>query len=141
VAEGGTIAGEYRIPKDSVAGRQRLEATLETRRQAEPGEDYRPLRREWCLGDEGFRKELLAQVNEGLGPNHFGPERAESQVEKAEHIVHEELVRRGWKEDDLRRRKKGDPAKVRVAQRLRRRRWLRWGGSPRGCTWQHGSSE
>ena len=45
--------------------------------------------------------------------------RAESRAEKAERIVQEELARHGWKEDDLSRRKKGDPAKVRVAQRLR----------------------
>ena len=75
--------------------------------------------RGWCLGDEAFRKELLARVNEGLGQNHFGPERAQSQAEKAERIVQEELRCRGWKEDDLGRCKKGDLAKVRMAQRLR----------------------
>lgn len=113
------LLGEYRIPKDSGAGRQRLEAALEARRQAEAGEDYRSIRRGWCLGDETFRKELLAQVNEGLGPNHFGPERAESQADQAERIVREEMERRGWTEADLSRRMKGDLAKVRVAQRLR----------------------
>jgi putative transposase len=113
------LLGEYRIPKDSVAGRQQLEAALEARRQAEASEDYRSIRRGWCLGDEAFRKELLAQVNEGLGRNHFGPERAESQAEQAERIVQEELRRCGWKEDQLGRCQKGDLAKVRMAQRLR----------------------
>jgi putative transposase len=113
------LLGEYRIPKDSRAGRQQLQAALEARRQAEASADYRSIRRGWCLGDEAFRKELLAQVGHSLGQNHFGPERAESQVEKAERVVREELRRRGWNDDDLSRSKKGDLSKVRVAQRLR----------------------
>jgi hypothetical protein len=113
------LLGEYRIPRDSVAGRQQLEAALEARRRAEASEDYQSIRRGWCLGDEAFRKELLAQVNEGLGQYHFGPERAESQTVKAERIVQEELQRRRWDEGDLGRSKKGDVAKVRMAQRLR----------------------
>jgi putative transposase len=113
------LLGEYRISKDSVAGRKQLEAALEARRQAGASEDYGSVRRGWCLGDEAFRKELLAQVSECLGQSHFGPERAESQAEKAERIVQKELRRCGWKEDDLGRCKKGDLAKVQVAQRLR----------------------
>lgn len=74
----------------------------------------------------------MAQVNEGLGPNHFGPERAESQADKAERIVREELMRRGWKEVDLSRRPKGDLAKVRMAQRLREETMVTLGGSPDG---------
>jgi hypothetical protein len=76
-------------------------------------------RRGWCLGGEQFRQELLAQVDRQLGALHFGPERAESQEARAERQVQEELQRLGWKETDLAARRKGDPAKVRLAQRLR----------------------
>ena len=34
-----------------------------------------------------FRRELLAQVEEGTGPNHYGLERQESGEEKAQRIV------------------------------------------------------
>ena len=97
-----------------------MEMALEGRRRAEASEDYRSIRRGWCLGDEAFQKELLAQVNEGLGANHFGPERAGSQAEKAERVVQEELRRLRWTDADLIRRKKGDLAKVRMANRLRK---------------------
>ena len=58
------LLGEYRIPKDSVAGREVLEQAVEARRGAEAGAEYKAIRRGWCLGEESFRKELLAQMTE-----------------------------------------------------------------------------
>jgi REP element-mobilizing transposase RayT len=72
------LLGEYRIPQDSVAGRRHLATELEQRRAAEDGTDYRPVRRGWCLGNEAFRKELLAQMSERVGENHYAEERRES---------------------------------------------------------------
>src|SRR5487761_2258172 len=46
------VLGEWGIPKDSPAGRQRLEQALEARRGAEEGEEFKPIRRGWCLGEE-----------------------------------------------------------------------------------------
>jgi len=66
------LLGEYRIPKDSVAGRRELEAALEERRVAETGTDYQRVRRGWCLESESFRKELLGQMKERLGAEHYG---------------------------------------------------------------------
>ena len=54
------LLGECGIPKDSPAGRQQLERMLEERRRAEEGEEFEPIRRGWCLGEETFRQELLA---------------------------------------------------------------------------------
>jgi hypothetical protein len=94
---------------------------MELRRQAEnePGQ-YKPLRRGWCFGDKGFRKELLGQMAERVGESHYGAERQESGEEKAEQIVAEELKRRKWEEANLMKRRKGDPEKVKMALRLRR---------------------
>jgi hypothetical protein len=40
------LLGEWGIPKDSPAGRQRLERrALEERRRAEEGEEFKPIRR------------------------------------------------------------------------------------------------
>jgi REP element-mobilizing transposase RayT len=91
------LMGEYHIPKDSAAGRRHMERTLEERRGGERGGDYGPLRRGWCLGRESFRKELLGQMKEGMGAEHYGAERQETMEAYAEGIVAAELKRRRCK--------------------------------------------
>jgi putative transposase len=113
------LLGEYRIPKDSAAGRRQLEVALEQRRAAEAGRDYKPVRRGWCLGPKSFRQELLEQMKEQLGPEHYGEERQETAEAQAEDVVAEELKRRRWGEQELERRAKGDAGKVAMAVRLR----------------------
>jgi REP element-mobilizing transposase RayT len=113
------LLGENRIPLDSTAGRRQLEAALEERRAEETGADYKRVRRGWCLGDEAFRKELLGQMKERMGAEHYGTERQETAEAQAEGIVAEELKRRHWREEDLGRRAKGDAVKVALAARLR----------------------
>ena len=113
------LLGEWGIPKDSPAGRQRLEQALEERRGSEEGEEFKPIRRGWCLGEETFRQELLAQMSERIGAEHFGQERAETAEALAEQIITEELKRRRWQEADLKTRPKGDAEKVALAARLR----------------------
>ena len=71
------------------------------------------------LGSEAFRQELLAAVVERVGPNHYGAQRQETGLQKAERIVKEEIERLGWDEDQLRARRKGHRSKVMLARRLR----------------------
>jgi len=71
------------------------------------------------LGGETFRKELLAQISEKRGAEHYGQEVRESAEEKADRIVKEELEKLGWQEADLIRRRKGDREKLGIALRLR----------------------
>jgi REP element-mobilizing transposase RayT len=113
------LLGEWGIPKDSPAGRQRLEQALEARRGAEAGEELRAIRRGWCLGEETFRRELLARMTERMGAEHYGAERAETAEARAEQIIGEELKRLGWDAAELQNRPKGDAAKVALAARLR----------------------
>jgi REP element-mobilizing transposase RayT len=113
------LLGEYRIPQDSAAGRRVLEQALEARRAAETGADYKTIRRGWCFGEKTFRQELLVQMTERLGAEHYGEERWETDVEKAERIVRAELKARRWQETDLTKRAKGDLDKVKIAGRLR----------------------
>ena len=61
------LLGAWGIPEDSPVGRQRLEWALEERRGAEDGEEFKPIRRGWCLGEEKFREELLTQMSERTG--------------------------------------------------------------------------
>ena len=85
------LLGEWGIPEDSPAGRQRLELALEERRGEEEGEEFKPIRRGWCLGEEKFREELLTQMSERMGAEHYGEERAETAEALVELIIAEEL--------------------------------------------------
>lgn len=114
------LLGEYRIPQDSAAGRRALERALEERRAAAEATEYKQVRRGWCFGAEGFRKELLGQMKEQMGAEHYGAERQESAEQHAEGIVVKEMQRRRWKEAELERRAKGDAGKVAIAKRLRK---------------------
>jgi len=114
------LLGEHGIPKDSPAGREEFEKRMELRRAAEDGEEFKPLVRGWCLGSEAFRAELLAQVSEKAGAEHFGQEIRESAEAKAERMVLEELKKLGWRREELGKRRKGDAEKVRIALRLRK---------------------
>ncbi|MCP5518735.1 MAG: transposase [Verrucomicrobiales bacterium] len=113
------LLGEHGIGRESAAGRRELERRVEGRRAGEAGADYRPLRRGWCLGAERFREELLEQMEEGMGAEHYGEERRETMQARAERMVAEELQALGWREEDLAHRPKGDPGKVAMAVRLR----------------------
>ena len=113
------LLGENRIPRDSSAGRRQLEAVLEKRRAEESGSDYKRVRRGWFLGDKSFRKELLEQMKERVGAEHYGEERAETAEAQAEAIVLEEMKRRRWQEQDLGLRTKGEAVKVALGARLR----------------------
>src|SRR5688572_14459852 len=73
----------------------------------------------WFFGEQALKKELLGQMSEWLGPEHYGQERQAGQEEKAQRVVREELRRRGWTERALRERRKGDREKVKIAGRLR----------------------
>ena len=113
------LLGEKGIPKDSEAGRRQFGLQMERRRAEESGADYEQIRRDWVLGSEAFRQELLAAAVERVGPSHYGAERQETGLQKAERIVQGEIQRLGWDEDELRARRKGDRAKVMLARRLR----------------------
>ena len=114
------LLGEYRIPQDSAAGRRHLAEQVELRRNAEEGGDFRAIRRGWFFGNAALKQELLAQVSAKTGQRHYGELVQESAEAAAERIVTKEFTRRKWDEDVLAARRKGDPAKVAIAQRLRR---------------------
>ena len=59
-------------------------------------------------------------MQEKRGANHYGEERFETDEAKALRIMADELRRRGWDEEALRRRSKSSRDKVKIAARLRR---------------------
>jgi len=116
----GRLLGEMGIPKDSAAGRRQFERMMEARRQLDDPETFKALRRGWYLGDKTFRAELLEQMSEKTGVELYGKEQRETDEQRAERIVTEELERGGCNETDLSLRPKGDPVKIAVARRLRK---------------------
>lgn len=113
------LLGAMDIPKDSAAGRRRLEQLIEERRNNEEDSEYRLIRRGWCLGSDDFRRELLEYASRQLKQEHYGELRRESDEAKAERVLKEELNKRGWQESDLQAKAKGDNEKLIIAIRLR----------------------
>lgn len=113
------LLGEWGIPKDSPAGRRRFGQVMEHRREQEsPETDWKAVERGWCLGDEEFRAELLAQVQEQRG-DHYGEELRQADEAHAQALLEKELKQRGWTEQELAGRRKADPEKLKIAWRLR----------------------
>lgn len=114
------MLGAHGIQKDTAAGRQEFERRMEARRAAEANEEeWKALRRGWCLGSEDFKQQLLEKMEVTLGEHHSGELKRESAEAKAGRIIGEELRRLGWTQADLALRLKGDPAKMALARRLR----------------------
>jgi putative transposase len=113
------LLGELGIPRDSPAGREQLEQHLETRRAQEDGDEFKLIRRGWCLGGETFRRELLASAHTRATESHPAETRREATGEKARRLLHEELDKLGWTGAELAQRAKGDARKIRMAERLR----------------------
>ncbi len=63
---------------------------------------------------------MLALMDGKLGENHSGQLRQETAEAKAERIMAEELLWRGWTGADLAARRKSDPDKLAISARLRR---------------------
>lgn len=115
------LLGEHGIPADTAAGRAQFEHWMERRRQEETDpEASKALRRGWCLGGSAFKREMLLRMERGLGEHHAGELHQGCARAKAEQIVTEELKRLGWKEPDLKSRRRNDPDKLAMAARLRR---------------------
>ncbi len=114
------VLGAHGIQEDT-ALRKQFEERMERRRQSEAEDaEWEPLKRGWRIGSEDFKKQLLEKMEEGLGENHSGELRRESADAKAERIIGEELQGLGWTPGELALRRKGDPAKLALANRLRR---------------------
>jgi len=113
------LLGEWRIPKDSAAGRRVFAQGMERRRSEDLRAEFKPVERGWCLGDEEFRCELLEQVSKVPGSSLYGEAVQEAVEARAERMLAESLKAMGWTEKDLTTRRKGAPEKVKLAVKLR----------------------
>ncbi len=62
----------------------------------------------------------MAAATERVSLSHYGAERQETDLAKAQRIVREELGCRGWTEQEMSGCAKGHPEKVAMARRLRK---------------------
>lgn len=113
------LLGEHGLPIDTKATRREFTRRMEATRGAETDEEWKAVRRGWCLGGREFREDLLKAMRGSVGMHHGGEERREGEESWAEQLVGEELRRLRWTAADLARRRKGDLKKVRLARRLR----------------------
>ncbi|HYG34762.1 MAG TPA: transposase [Clostridia bacterium] len=113
------VLGECGIPGDTSAGRERFAQVMEQRRHEAVEDDYKPIRRGWCVGSAEFKAELLAQASQQIGPNHFGQERHETGEQKAARILAEELAGLGLTLAEVQSRPGCSQVKLRIARRLR----------------------
>jgi REP element-mobilizing transposase RayT len=115
------LLGEHGIGQDTEAGRREFERRMEARRAQEgDAEQWKGLRRGWCLGSQPFKQSLLERLHGQLGPNHAAEMRQEADRARAAGIIEAELNGLQWKEADLSSRAKSDPGKLALAARLRR---------------------
>ena len=114
------LLGELGIQRDDAAGRRRLAEAMEERRGKDQPGAWKSLRRGWFFGGVSLKEQLLERMGGAMGEHHGGEQRQESDAQKAQRLVSEELRRRGWTEQDLETRLKTDAAKVKMAARLRR---------------------
>ena len=113
------VLGEMGIGKADAAGRQQYAQAMEERRgKDEPGE-WKGVRRGWFLGGAQLKEQVLERMSCQVGEHHGGEEKQETDEQKAERLVQEELRKGRWTEQELGKRRKTDGAKVKMAARLR----------------------
>ena len=92
---------------------------MEARRQAETDQEFKPVRRGWCVGSEQFREDMLRYIEQQKGKWHFGPELGQASIAKAERLIRETLQTEHVTEEQLIRWRKGHPFKIKLAAKLR----------------------
>ena len=113
------VLGELGIRRHDRAGRQRFAQAMEERRGKDKPGDWKPVRCGWFLGRTQLKEQVLEMMSSGMGKHHGGEEKRETDEQKAERLVQEELRKRQWTEQDLEKRRKTDAIKVKMAARLR----------------------
>lgn len=105
---------------------RRMEAL---RRDREQACDYKRVRRGWRFETEEFLARMLDRVDGNNGESGTRQETKVSMEQRAERVEAEELARCSWDEQRLETKRKGHPAKVKIARILRREitatsRWI-----------------
>jgi REP element-mobilizing transposase RayT len=114
------LLGEVGIQRDDAAGRKLFAQLMQERRGKDQPGEWKVVRRGWFLGGGPLKEQLLELMGGAMRKHHGGEEKRETDEQKAERLVLEELAKRGWAEQDLEQHRKTHGVKVKMAARLRR---------------------
>jgi hypothetical protein len=132
------LLGEWALRWDEPGAGRQFAALMEGRREGELEKEFRPLRRGWCLGSKQFRASMLKYIEGQKGKWHYGTELRESAEAKAEPLIAEAGRTKGITAEQIRQWRKGHPAKVKLALKLRAQTTCRSAGLLSGCRWAPG---
>ena len=115
------LLGEHGLVADTVRHRREFSRRMEWLREEanRPEQQLKSIRQGWMLGAADFVDWILEKVEVNSSAGHPAPDRDETERAKASRIIRDEMKRLGWAKGELGRRRKGDPAKVALARRLR----------------------
>jgi hypothetical protein len=113
------LLGEHGLQKDNRRARLQFARTMPRRRLEANDPDVELIRRGWCFGAQDFVARLLDRLPDSVGEHHYATERSQTDEERAEKIVRLQLAEFGWRNQELRVRRKSDPYKIKLARKLR----------------------
>ena len=122
------LLGEHGIGKDGARERREFARRMEERRWEEDAEVRKILGRGWRLGAEDFLDRLEDRIQSQLTDDHDRQQVAETMELRAARLVEQELQELKLTVEDLRKLRKGDVLKIRLAEKLHRETpmTLRW---------------
>ncbi|MBT5927067.1 MAG: hypothetical protein HOH33_10650 [Verrucomicrobia bacterium] len=120
------LMGEKGVQVDNAAGRKRIEFLMEDRKLQEDAvtiEAYEAIRKGWFFGEDSNRQELLAKLDSvpENHESHTGVMLKESQILKASDLLKDLFRKEKVSESDLKKMRKGDPVKIKLATELRKK--------------------
>jgi putative transposase len=115
------LLGEHGLQQGKRHHRIEFSRRIETSRAEAGANTDQPIRRGWLFGADDFIMRLVDRLEKEVSEHHVARERSETDEELAERIVRAGIKELGWEEEELGRRRKGDPGKIRLARELRKR--------------------
>ena len=79
------------IPDTNFSDEPLFAQRMEGRRGQDAAEEFKVLKRGWCLGDEQFRQQLLEEVSTRPGPSHFGEAVQEAVEVQADRLIPQQV--------------------------------------------------
>src|SRR5205814_5441125 len=113
------LFGDHGLGKETRRSRLEFSRRMEQLRLSADEVLAKELRRGWIYGAEDFMARLIDRFEKPVTEHHRSEERIQTDEELAERIVRAGMKELGWDEKELRRRRKGDQNKLRIATELR----------------------
>ena len=115
------LLGEHGLAKETRRARLEFRRRMEHRRVDANDPAAEAIRRGWFIGPQEFIARLVDRLDRPVSEHHHSRERTQTDEQKAEAIIRAFLAKIGWGNKELKRHRKSDPHKVKLAQQLRTR--------------------